>query len=78
MGMQAMQSAQAMVTDMTEPGVRTVAMGRLSLSYGIGMVAGSAAGGLLSAVVGNSGVAALGCALSVAMVAMSRVGGCVC
>merc|ERR1711916_136101 len=43
-----MMAAQATVSAFTSEATRTKSLGLLSLSYGIGMVTGSAAGGFLS------------------------------
>ena len=39
---------QMIVTDMTEPGERADGLGKLSFSYGIGMIVGPIVGGLVN------------------------------
>ncbi|XP_005109387.1 solute carrier family 22 member 18 [Aplysia californica] len=46
--MHAMQGGQMIVTDVCNPKERAAALGKLGLSYGIGMVVGPIAGGLVS------------------------------
>jgi len=55
--MQSMHCAQAFVTDFSSDESRSDALGRLSLSYGIGMALGPLLGGFLSDVIGYHGVA---------------------
>ena len=55
--MQSMHCAQAFVADMSPESSRSAALGRLSLSYGIGMTTGPILGGLLSDYVGYQGTA---------------------
>uniref|UniRef100_UPI00398E75E2 solute carrier family 22 member 18 n=1 Tax=Pristiophorus japonicus TaxID=55135 RepID=UPI00398E75E2 len=45
--MHGMQAAQMVVTDLSTESERTGALGKLGLSYGVGMILGSSAGGLL-------------------------------
>lgn len=71
--MHAMQASQAFVAVHSLPSVRAVAIGRISLSYGIGMVAGSSVGGILSNSIGYSAVAFLAALISVAFVACNAV-----
>jgi OCT family organic cation transporter-like MFS transporter 18 len=71
--MHAMQASQAFVAVHSLPSVRAVAIGRISLSYGIGMVAGSSVGGILSTSIGYSAVAFLAALISVAFVACNAV-----
>lgn len=71
--MHAMQASQAFVAVHSLPSVRAVAIGRISLSYGIGMVAGSSVGGILSSSIGYSAVAFLAALISVAFVACNAV-----
>jgi len=58
--MHAMQAAQAFVTDLSVPETRAASLGRLSLSYGIGMIVGAPLGGFLSRSLGYSAVATVG------------------
>jgi OCT family organic cation transporter-like MFS transporter 18 len=66
--MHAMQASQAFVAVHSLPSVRAVAIGRISLSYGIGMVAGSSVGGILSSSIGYSAVAFLAALISLAFI----------
>mmetsp|Transcript_28028 Transcript_28028/g.53350 ORF Transcript_28028/g.53350 Transcript_28028/m.53350 type:complete len:424 (-) Transcript_28028:315-1586(-) len=60
--MHSMHAAQAFVTDFSTPELRALALGRLTLSYGVGMVVGAPLGGWLSGKTGYHGVAlAAGC-----------------
>lgn len=54
--MHTMHAAQALCTDLSTDTARATALGRLSLAYGVGMVAGAPLGGLLSAHLGYHGV----------------------
>ncbi|KNC56445.1 solute carrier family 22 member 18 [Thecamonas trahens ATCC 50062] len=67
--MHAMMAAQACVSTLSTPEARAQALGRLSLSYGLGMVAGSALGGSLTRVVSLHTVAGMSAAVSFATVA---------
>mmetsp|Transcript_24752 Transcript_24752/g.79715 ORF Transcript_24752/g.79715 Transcript_24752/m.79715 type:complete len:423 (-) Transcript_24752:114-1382(-) len=62
--MHAMHAAQALLADMSHETARASALGRLSLSYGVGMIAGSALGGMLASSLGYHGVALLGAAVA--------------
>ena len=62
--MHVMQASQAVVAHCANDDARAVAMGRLSLSYRVGMVAGSVLGGTLALRVGNAGVMLLGALVS--------------
>ena len=66
----AMLCAQAAIADLSSPGSRATAMGRLTLSYGVGMVFGSPLGGYLSKHAGYHFAAAVAAALSVAVIAL--------
>lgn len=57
--MQSMLCAQAFVTDFSSDESRSAALGRLSISYGLGMICGPLVGGFLSEVIGYHGVAFL-------------------
>ena len=57
--MQSMLCAQAFVTDFSSEESRSAALGRLSISYGLGMICGPLVGGVLSEVIGYHGVAFL-------------------
>jgi len=57
MVMHAMQAAQVFATVLSPSTTRAAALGRLSLSYGIGMVGGAAFGGRLAENIGYSAVA---------------------
>ena len=57
--MHAMLAAQACVSILSAEDARSVALGRLSLSYGVGMVSGSGLGGTLSRIFSLHAVAAL-------------------
>ncbi|NXB45421.1 S22AI protein, partial [Leucopsar rothschildi] len=46
--MHGMPGAQKVITDMTAPSQRAAALGRLGLCFGVGIIAGSAMGGVLS------------------------------
>eukprot|EP00283_Hemiselmis_rufescens_P025123 CAMPEP_0173450078 /NCGR_PEP_ID=MMETSP1357-20121228/43998_1 /TAXON_ID=77926 /ORGANISM="Hemiselmis rufescens, Strain PCC563" /LENGTH=184 /DNA_ID=CAMNT_0014416727 /DNA_START=11 /DNA_END=562 /DNA_ORIENTATION=- len=61
--MQSMHCSQAFVTDFSSDESRSNALGRLSLSYAVGMALGPMLGGLLSDVIGYHGVAWLAGAL---------------
>mmetsp|Transcript_34657 Transcript_34657/g.81237 ORF Transcript_34657/g.81237 Transcript_34657/m.81237 type:complete len:413 (+) Transcript_34657:56-1294(+) len=61
--MQSMHCSQAFVTDFSSDESRSSALGRLSLSYAVGMALGPMLGGLLSDVIGYHGVAWLAGAL---------------
>jgi MFS family permease len=54
--MHVMQASQAVVVRCTDDQARGAAMGKLSLSYRVGMVLGSTLGGTLALRVGNAGV----------------------
>jgi OCT family organic cation transporter-like MFS transporter 18 len=69
--MHAMHASQAFIAVYSLPSLRAAALGRLSLSYGIGMVAGSSVGGLLSAALGYAAVGYLAALLSVAFIALN-------
>ena len=71
LAMHSMHAAQALVTDLTTGAERAKALGRLSLSYGVGMIVGASAGGVLSETIGYSGVAMLSFALSAAMLPLN-------
>eukprot|EP01137_Pigoraptor_chileana_P000757 Opistho-2@37428 len=63
-----MQASQAAVADLSDRHTRAKLIGRLTLSYGVGMVLGPLIGGLLSEVYGPSFVATVGgvlCLLSI-------------
>jgi OCT family organic cation transporter-like MFS transporter 18 len=66
-----MHASQAFIAVYSLPSLRAAALGRLSLSYGIGMVAGSSVGGLLSAALGYAAVGYLAALLSVAFIALN-------
>lgn len=71
--MHAMQGGQMIVTDLEESGKRADALGKLGLSYGVGMVIGPVVGGLITKFQGlefAAFVAFLGSVLSVCMVMM--------
>lgn len=71
--MHAMQASQAFVAVHSLPSVRAVAIGRISLSYGVGMVAGSSVGGILSSTIGYSAVAFLAALISLAFILCNAV-----
>ena len=58
LGLHCMHAAQAAITNLSPAENRVASLGRLSLSYGIGMVLGSAGGGYLAAATSFSTVAA--------------------
>ncbi len=64
----AMLCAQAALTDLVPEDKRSVAMGRLSLSYAVGMVLGSPLGGLLATEIGYLGAARVAAALTLVCV----------
>lgn len=69
--MHGMPGVQMVVTDLTEPGNRASALGRLGLCFGVGMIMGSSLGGSLSTRYGESFaafVAAAGSLLNAALV----------
>ncbi|MBN3272588.1 S22AI protein, partial [Polyodon spathula] len=69
--MHGMPGVQMVVTDLTEPGNRASALGRLGLCFGVGMIMGSSLGGTLSTRYGESFaafVAAAGSLLNAALV----------
>ncbi|KAK6472688.1 solute carrier family 22 member 18-like [Huso huso] len=69
--MHGMPGVQMVVTDLTEPGNRASALGRLGLCLGVGMIMGSSLGGSLSTRYGESFaafVAATGSLLNAALV----------
>ncbi|XP_058857757.1 solute carrier family 22 member 18-like [Acipenser ruthenus] len=69
--MHGMPGVQMVVTDLTEPGNRASALGRLGLCLGVGMIMGSSLGGSLSTRYGESFaafVAAAGSLLNAALV----------
>jgi len=66
----AMLCAQAAIADLSSTESRATAMGRLTLSYGVGMVIGSPLGGYLSKHAGYHFAAAVAAALSAAVVAL--------
>ena len=70
----AMQCAQACVSQLSTDNCRAEALGRLSLSYGIGMILGSSAGGVLSVHLGMTNVAYIACAVSFLTVPVTLVG----
>jgi len=63
-----MLCSQAALSKLSDPEKRSIAIGRLSLSYGIGMVVGSPVGGYASQVLGYRGVAGLSALLSFVIV----------
>ncbi|RHY22517.1 hypothetical protein DYB32_009481 [Aphanomyces invadans] len=65
--MHAMHAAQAATTVLAPDNMRATAMGRLSLSYGIGMVLGSYVGGIVSVAFSTKHSAALAAVLSIAV-----------
>lgn len=69
--MHAMHASQAFVAVYSLPSLRAAALGRLSLSYAVGMVAGSTAGGHLAGALGYAAVGYLAALLSVAFVALN-------
>ena len=72
-GMHAMHVAQAITSDVTGEEHRAVAMGRLSLSYAIGMVLGGPLLSLLSTRLGYTVVLCVASAISVATVPMTML-----
>ncbi|KAH9153938.1 hypothetical protein AeRB84_003893 [Aphanomyces euteiches] len=62
--MHAMHAAQAAMAVLASEDMRATAMGRLSLSYGVGMVLGSYAGGAISAATSNQTSAIVAALLS--------------
>ncbi len=66
-----MHAAQAATTILCDENMRAVSMGRLSLSYGIGMVLGSYCGGRLSEAYSNQHTAVLGAVLSIMIVPLN-------
>ena len=69
----AMLCAQAAIADLSSTESRATAMGRLTLSYGVGMVLGSPLGGWLSARAGYHFAAGVAAALTVAVIALDVV-----
>ncbi|ETO06775.1 hypothetical protein RFI_30617, partial [Reticulomyxa filosa] len=67
----AMQTSQACITHLCATQEREQAMGRLFLSYGSGMVAGSALGGLLAKHYSVRGDALISCLISIFCVLMN-------
>eukprot|EP00386_Alphamonas_edax_P010328 GDKI01033455.1.p1 GENE.GDKI01033455.1~~GDKI01033455.1.p1 ORF type:complete len:428 (+),score=89.16 GDKI01033455.1:98-1381(+) len=61
-----MQVAQAFISRLASADNRTAALGRLSLSYGVGMAAGSTLGGILSDHITPLGVVCVSCLLTLA------------
>ncbi|XP_045181173.2 solute carrier family 22 member 18-like [Mercenaria mercenaria] len=71
--MHAMQGGQMIVTDLGDSGKRADALGKLGLSYGVGMVVGPVVGGLITKFQGlefAAFVAFLGSVLSICLVVM--------
>lgn len=71
--MHAMQGGQMIVTDLGESGKRADALGKLGLSYGVGMVVGPAVGGLITKFQGlefAAFVAFIGSVISICLVFM--------
>ncbi|KAL3889099.1 hypothetical protein ACJMK2_001455 [Sinanodonta woodiana] len=69
--MHAMQGGQMIVTDLGEEGKRADSLGKLGLSYGVGMVVGPAVGGLITKHLGEEAsafTAFLGSILSILLV----------
>jgi MFS family permease len=70
---QAMQVSQAFISKQTAPKDRAVAMARVSLSYSVGMVAGSLASGRLAEALGMRAVAAIAAALCLCAVVANKL-----
>ncbi|XP_067659030.1 solute carrier family 22 member 18-like [Haliotis asinina] len=71
--MHAMQGGQMIVTDIGDASQRADALGKLGMSYGVGMVVGPLIGGILTKVLGEqiaAFIASAGSLLSVALVLM--------
>ncbi|KDO30164.1 hypothetical protein SPRG_05356 [Saprolegnia parasitica CBS 223.65] len=71
--MHAMHAAQSAMTVLCDTNQRAVAMGRLSLSYGGGMVVGSYVGGVVAEAYSNQHAAGLAALLSLAIIPLTIV-----
>eukprot|EP01006_Ploeotia_vitrea_P047176 TRINITY_DN67102_c3_g1_i1.p1 TRINITY_DN67102_c3_g1~~TRINITY_DN67102_c3_g1_i1.p1 ORF type:complete len:412 (-),score=178.50 TRINITY_DN67102_c3_g1_i1:47-1282(-) len=73
LGMHAFHAAQACITQLTTADARAASLGRLSLSYGIGLITGPAMGGFVSARLGYNLTGVIASVVSFATVAATYV-----
>ncbi|OQR89454.1 hypothetical protein THRCLA_09733 [Thraustotheca clavata] len=71
--MHAMHAAQSAITMLCDNNQQAISMGRLSLSYGAGMVGGSYFGGVIAEAYSNQASAGLGCILSLIVIPLNII-----